>query len=72
MGGAAMGIFGTQTPTFANCQAAGLGTGTLVVENLALGTYICYRTDQGHYGWLRLDNFDASSQIVSLTLLTWQ
>ena len=72
LGGAAFGIFGSQTPTIANCQAANLGTGTLVVESLSLGTYLCYRTDQGHYGWLRIDNFDSSSLILSLTLLTWQ
>jgi hypothetical protein len=71
-GGAAIGIFGNQTPTFANCQAASLSSGSLAVESLQPGTYLCYRTDQGHYGWLRLDNFDSSNLILSLTLLTWQ
>lgn len=71
-GGASIGIFGTQAPTLANCQAASLGGGSLVVDNLAAGTYLCYRTDQGHYGWLRLESFDASSLTLSLTFLTWQ
>lgn len=70
--GAAFAIFGTQAPTFDNCRTANMGGGSLTVESLATGTYLCYRTDQGRYGWLRIDNFDSSSLILSFMLLTWQ
>ncbi|HLF88358.1 MAG TPA: NBR1-Ig-like domain-containing protein [Anaerolineales bacterium] len=72
LGGTTMGIFGTQIPTPGNCQAAGLSAGSLTVETLATGTYLCFRTEQGHYGWLRIDSFDSSNLILGLTLLTWQ
>jgi hypothetical protein len=71
-GGAVIGIFGAQAPSFDNCRAANMGSGSLTVESLTIGTYLCFRTGDGRYGWLRIENFDASSLILGLTLLTWQ
>lgn len=71
-GGATFGIFGSQAPSFDNCRSANLGSGALTVESLTAGTYLCYRTDQGHYGWLRVEGFDPASLILSMTILTWQ
>jgi len=71
-GGAVFAIFGTQTPSYENCRTANLGGGSLTAESISIGTYICYKTDQGRVGWFRVDNFDSSSFILSITLLTWE
>lgn len=72
LGGAGFSIYGTQTPTYDNCRAANVSSGSLTVENLTVGTYLCFRSEQGNYGWLRIEGFDASSALLSLSLLTWQ
>ncbi|MCB9134033.1 MAG: hypothetical protein H6636_01315 [Anaerolineales bacterium] len=71
LGSAGFSVYGSQAPTFDNCRAANISSGSLTVENLAAGTYLCFRTEQGNYGWLRIDGFDASSALLSLSLLTW-
>ena len=71
LGGATLGVFGAQ-PSYANCQAANLSGASIAVESLSAGTYLCYQTELGHYGWLRLDSYDANTLILSLTLLTWE
>ena len=72
LGGATLGVFGGQTPSYANCQAASLSGASIAVESLSVGTYLCYQTELGHYGWLRLDGYDASTLILSLAILTWE
>jgi hypothetical protein len=32
---------------------------------------VCFRTDQGHYGWLRLIGLDPNSGALSLQFQTW-
>jgi hypothetical protein len=68
---ALLGVYGGGQPGQANCQASAIGTAPVVVEDTPTGTYLCYRTDQGRYGRLRLSNFDAENFTVTLEFLTW-
>ncbi len=68
---ALLGVYGNNQPSLTNCQAAALGTSPLVVETIPMGTYICYRTDQGRYGRARLSNFNPDTYALTLEILTW-
>jgi hypothetical protein len=35
------------------------------------GAYLCYRTDQGLYGWVRLLNLDMDNATLTVEILTW-
>jgi hypothetical protein len=69
--GAAMAVFGNSQPTLANCQTITLIADAFTVENLTIGTYLCYRTSMGLPGWTRLTGFDASSGVLNLEIFTW-
>lgn len=68
---ALIGRYGENRPTLALCQQANLGSTPLVVENIPMGTYLCYRTNQGLTGWARLTGFNVDNYVVTLDLLTW-
>jgi hypothetical protein len=70
-GSALVGVYGNSQPAQANCQASALGTSAVVVEDTPLGSYICYRTDEGRYGRARLSNLNADNYTVTLEILTW-
>jgi hypothetical protein len=63
--------FGGKTPSYAACKSLPLGGGTATVANLGQGFYICYRTDQGLYGWLRILSYNAETGSLSLQINTW-
>ncbi len=69
---AVLGIFGGVQPGLADCQAISLGNSTLNIEDIDIGTYICYRTDLGLYGWLRFDNLSVDDHSLMIEILTWQ
>jgi hypothetical protein len=69
--GALVGVYGNSQPGQADCQAASLNTSPLPVESLPSGSYLCYQTDLGHYGWAQLLGQDPNSAALSLQILTW-
>lgn len=71
MGSALLGVYGGSQPGQANCQAGALGSTPVVVEDTPIGTYLCYRTDEGRYGRARLSNFNTDNLTVTLEFLTW-
>ena len=71
IGNAGMVGFGTGVPSFAQCQAAGAGPASVTVRNIPQGFYICYHTDQGFYGWLRIMSFNESTGTLNVQLNTW-
>lgn len=71
-GSAAIGVFGAAQPGKSDCESASLSSAPLAVESLSAGAYLCFRTDQGRYGWLRMDSFDAYDFTLAVTLLTWE
>lgn len=70
-GNALLGVYSTSQPGQADCQASALGASAIVVEDTPVGTYLCYRTDQGRYGRARLSNFNPDNFTVTLEILTW-
>lgn len=68
---ALIGRYGENPPTLALCQQANLGNTPLVMENLPIGTYLCYRTNQGLIGRARLTGFNVDNYILTLDLTTW-
>ncbi len=69
--GVRIGVFGVQQPFYSDCQNASMSAAPLAVESLPVGTYLCYQTDQGRFGWLRIDALDTYDFTLNLTILTW-
>jgi hypothetical protein len=68
--GAQFGVFGGREPTLAECQATSLAQSVLPLDSLSRGTFLCYQTDDGRYGWLELGNLKDDQSLVVL-FLTW-
>ncbi|MEN8172734.1 MAG: NBR1-Ig-like domain-containing protein [Chloroflexota bacterium] len=71
-GSVVWGVFGDNQPGLGDCQSASLASTPLVIENIAVGTYICYRTDLSLLGWMRYDLLDTGDNSLTLEMLTWQ
>jgi len=71
-GSVLLGVFGSEQPGLADCQMASLESSALVLEDIAIGTYICYRTDLSLLGWMRFDLLSTEDDSLGLELLTWQ
>jgi hypothetical protein len=71
LGSAGFSVFGGSTPALENCQAIPLNETSLVVKDLNAGLFLCYRTDQGNFGWLRLLNWDPKGHTLIIQASTW-
>jgi len=71
LGSALVGIYGANQPSLANCQAASLSAAALTIEDIPVGSYLCYRTGQGLPGRARLINLNPDTEALTLDILTW-
>jgi hypothetical protein len=71
LGNALVSVFGSGTPSFQACQGSAFVTNAIRLLQQSPGTYVCYRTDQGLYGWVRLMALDGNSGTLSLQYQTW-
>jgi hypothetical protein len=71
LGSAGFSVYGSSTPTLENCQSIPLNETSLVVKDLNAGLFLCYRTDQGNFGWLRLLNWDPKGHTLIVQASTW-
>jgi hypothetical protein len=53
-GGVYLSIFGENEPSQTNCLSAEPSKVAIDVNSLAEGTYLCYLTDQGRSGWIKI------------------
>ncbi len=53
------------------CQSAGLSGTSMPLRDLGGGMYICYQTDEGRYGYLRLLTWNEDNNILTFDYLTW-
>ena len=70
--GVSLSVFGEVQPFLTDCQAANLTNTPLFLDDFAVGTYICYRTDLGLPGWSRYDGIDPDTEVLTLMVLTWR
>jgi len=68
---ALLGVFGSQEPGLEACQSASMSAAPIAVESLAVGTYLCYLTDQGLFGQAGYSALDPQTYALTLDLLTW-
>ncbi len=71
-GSAQMGIFGGNKPGLSDCQSTALSSAPLSVDALGLGTYVCYHTDEGRFGWLRVTGYISDTQALNMSIFTWE
>lgn len=66
-----IGIYGTNQPTLSNCQQASLSNLAVVIDDLPVGTYFCYRTTRGLTGRWRIASLNVDTYSLELDVLTW-
>lgn len=69
--GARAAFFGSQPPVETDCQNAFLGSESVVLSEPVNGTYLCYRTNQGLPGFIRLTQPEETTDSLSLDFVTW-
>ena len=67
-----LGFFGGLEPTLEECQNTGLAATPITLDELALGSFLCYHTDLSLYGWIRMDAFDIQAGSLNLQIYTWK
>jgi hypothetical protein len=68
--GAALALFGGSTPSQAECQNITLSADPLALSGLSAGSFLCYRTNQGHTGWAQFVSL-AEDGALNLEIYTW-
>ena len=66
-----LGVYGSSEPTLEICQLATKSSAPIAVGSISPGTVLCYQTDTGLPGWLRLVGFNGEDSSVVIDLLTW-
>jgi hypothetical protein len=66
-----IGRYGDNQPTLELCLQANLTSEPIIIENLPVGSYLCYRTSQGLPGYARLISLNIDNYLLTLDLLTW-
>ncbi len=71
LGNAGLAGFGTSAPTYGQCLSANPESASVSMRNIPQGFFLCYRTNQGLYGWLRVVTYNETSGTLNLQLNTW-
>ena len=61
--------FGDDEPGLTNCKAAAINDNSIGFTEVPVGSYFCYQTAQGLWGWLRIEGVSAGK--LGLSFLTW-
>lgn len=69
--GGVLGLYGLGEPALEVCKIATMSNAPIAVESLTPGTYLCYKTDQSSFGWLRYNSYDSSNSSIKINFLTW-
>jgi hypothetical protein len=69
---ALIGVYGAAEPAYSGCEQASLTSGPVPFASVSLGTYLCYQTDQGYLGWLRLDEVNPETNMIRISFLVWE
>ncbi len=69
--GASFGVYGGGAPSLPACREAALSADLLPLDTLSDGAYICFRSNMGLPGYLRLVGRSEAEGQVSFEFLTW-
>ena len=61
---------GFTAPTYDQCSTAALTANPIKLENALINQHLCYKTDQGRFGYFKITAYDESS--LSVNYLTWE
>jgi hypothetical protein len=67
-----LGMYGSSEPTLEFCQVASKSSAPIAVGSISPGTVLCYQTDTGLPGWLRLVGVNEEDSSIVIDLLTWR
>ncbi len=67
--GARMAVYNMQAPRQSECEEINLGADDMAVMQLEKGIYLCYRSDRGFLGYIRVETIDLEQ--VSVEYMTW-
>jgi hypothetical protein len=70
--GITLGIYGNEEPNLDNCQLSTMSSAPIAVGSISPGTVLCYRTDLGLLGWLKLIAYSESDSAIEIDILTWE
>lgn len=64
---AEMAVFGTSRPSYSDCKASGLSSDDIDADvddtDIPDGTYVCFETDEGNYGYILITDFDDTLEV---------
>lgn len=70
--GVTLGVFGASEPANEACRFATMSSAPISVGSLSPGAFLCYSTDQGRVGWMRLDSVESETFDINIEILTWE
>ena len=66
-----IGRYGVNQPTLDLCRQASMTGAPIIADSVPVGSYLCYRTNQGLPGSARLTALNIDNYQLTLDLLTW-
>lgn len=72
LSGFLLGVYGSSEPTLEICVAATKSSAPIAVGSISPGTVLCYQTDTGLPGWLKLVGYNQEDFSIVIDLLTWK
>jgi hypothetical protein len=72
LNGFLLGVYGGSQPTRDSCHSATMSSAPIAVGSISAGTFLCYQTDTGLPGWMRLVGFNDEDSSIEIDLLTWE
>ena len=68
---AAIEVFGSDQPSYENCNSVAYSDNFIVAQNLSPGVYLCFHTNAGRTGRALLLEKGAENNSLTLDILTW-
>ncbi len=68
---ATWGIYGSTPPSPDDCQNSPHSAADIPIDSLPTGTYLCYQSSDGYWGYARLTATNTTTWEITLDFLTW-
>jgi hypothetical protein len=70
--GTIIGVYGNNEPSLDICQLATMSSAPIAVGSISPGTVLCYRTDTGLTGWMKLVAYIEGDSSIEIDINTWE